>query len=113
MIKFHPKYFNFDFLNGDLDSFVEDTYSVFVLMPFGDDNEIRKELDDIFKAMKEVIEKDCLQGKKLSCSRADLEGGLIIMKDICRKIKNNCTIGRSIRMRYSNISTSRTLFYIK
>jgi len=81
-----PKYKNFTFLNGDLDSFEEDKYSVFVLMPFGKD-EISKKLTEIYGTIKETTEKGCFHGNLLKCGRSDFETDLIIIENICSKIK--------------------------
>ncbi|MEK0371019.1 MAG: hypothetical protein QQN55_07690 [Nitrosopumilus sp.] len=87
MFKIYPKYSNFKFLDGDLNSFEEDFNSVFVLMPFGDNEEDRKNFSELFQVMKDTIEKGCFRGGKLTFSRSDLENGLIIMDDISKKIK--------------------------
>lgn len=87
MMKMHPKYLNFSFLNGNLESFDEDNNSVFVLMPFGKSNEDKKLFNQIFTTIKDVVEKSCFHGGLLSCSRADLEDNLIIMEDVSSKIK--------------------------
>lgn len=78
MLKFLPKYNNFKYLNGELDSFEEDNYSVFVLMPFGDE-ETRDELTSIYNTIKETAEKGCFHGGILKCNRADMETDLIMM----------------------------------
>ncbi len=87
MIKFVPNYLNFQYLGGDSSSFEEDTKFVFVLMPFGRNDVEKKAFGNIFSAIQRVIENACFHGGVLSCSRADLEDGLIVMDNICQKIK--------------------------
>ena len=87
MIKFVPNYMNFQYLGGDSVSFEEDTKFIFVLMPFGRTDTEKETFDNIFITIKRVIEKACFHGGTLSCSRADLEDGLIIMENVCQKIK--------------------------
>lgn len=87
MIKLNPIYLNFQYLNGDTASFEEDTKFIFVLMPFGRTNKETLMLGNVFLVIKRVIEQACFHGGVLSCSRADLEDGLIIMEDVCQKIK--------------------------
>jgi len=82
MIRLMPKYKNFKFLDGDLESFKEDKYSVFVLMPFA-----IKKLNEFYDTIKKTIEKGCFHGGLLKCNRADLEIDMIIMENICSKIK--------------------------
>lgn len=87
MLKSHPLYTNFAFLNGDFSSFEENNDEVFVLMPFGNGEEQKRICDDIYYQIRETIEENCFGGGILNCSRADLENGFIIMSDICTKIK--------------------------
>lgn len=87
MIKSVPNYSNFQYLSGDSSSFEEDTKFVFVLMPFGQNEGEKTIFGNIFSAIQRVIENACFHGGMLSCSRADLEDGLIVMDSICQKIK--------------------------
>lgn len=87
MIKFLPKYENFKFLAGDMDSFDENPYQVFVLMPFGNDKQSIEKYSSIFSTIKNTIENGCFHGGKLSCSRADQKQSLVVMDDICLEIK--------------------------
>jgi|TARA_Y100000310_G_scaffold343990_1_gene454405 hypothetical protein len=93
MYKVHPKYTNFKFLNGDLESFEIDKNSVFLLMPFGNDENQKRYFSELFSSIKDLVENSCFHGGRLKCSRADVENGLIIMDDISSKIKKaNLTI---------------------
>ena len=93
MYKLRPVYNNFPFLQGSIESFQEDKNLIFVLMPFGKNNEEREYWSNIFFAIKITIEDVCFNGGILKCSRSDLENELIIMNDICKKIKKaNLTI---------------------
>ncbi len=87
MIKLNPTYFNFPYLNGDIASFEEDTKFVFVLMPFGRSPTEKDIFTKVFLTIKRISEQACFHGGVLTCSRADLEDGLIIMDDVCQKIK--------------------------
>ncbi|MCA9744040.1 MAG: hypothetical protein H6695_15555 [Deferribacteres bacterium] len=87
MIKFNPTYRNFHYLNGDVASFNEDIKFVFVLMPFGRSETEKKLFRNVFFAIKRIAEQACFHGGVLSCSRADLEDGLIVMDDVCKNIK--------------------------
>ncbi len=87
MFKIVPQYSNFVLLDGNAESFIEDSNSVFVLMPFGKAKEERKILNGIFFTIKTAIENACFRGGKLVCSRADLENSLLIAEDIFQKIK--------------------------
>ena len=87
MYKLHPKYSNFKFLDGDIESFKIDNNSVFVLMPFGQNVEQKKYFNELFSTIKNVTENNCFRGGRLKCSRSDLENSLIIMDDISTKIK--------------------------
>ena len=82
MLNLMPKYKNFKFLDGNLDSFKEQKYCVFVLMPFAN-----KELNGFFETIKETVEKGCFHGNLLKCNRADSETDMIIMENICTRIK--------------------------
>jgi len=87
MIKLNPTYLNFPYLNGDTTSFEEDTKFVFVLMPFGRSSTEKDIFGKVFIAIKKISEQACFHGGVLTCSRADLEDGLIIMDDVCQKMK--------------------------
>ncbi|MCL4703601.1 hypothetical protein KJ068_00495 [bacterium] len=87
MVKFIPNYLNFQYLSGDSSSFEEDTKLVFVLMPFGRTDVEKRTFENIFFTIKRIIETACFHGGMLTCSRADLEDSLIVMDNICQKIK--------------------------
>lgn len=93
MYKLKPIYYNFPFLEGTIESFQEDKNLVFVLMPFGKTKEEKEYLSNVFFSIKNTIENVCFNGEMLKCSRADFEYELVVMNDICKKIKKaNLTI---------------------
>jgi hypothetical protein len=93
MVKINPVYENYLFLNGDFKSFQEDENTVFVLMPFGKSKNEQSYFMRIFQSVKNITENVCFGGGILKCSRADLENDLVIMNDVCHKIKKaNLTI---------------------
>jgi hypothetical protein len=87
MLKNIPYYQNFTFLNGDLESFEEDNKLVFVLMPFGKNDEEKAHYNSIYETIRETIIEICFGGGVLKCVRADELHGQIVMEDICRHIK--------------------------
>jgi hypothetical protein len=56
-------------------------------MPFGRSATEKDIFGDVFLAIKKISEQACFHGGVLSCSRADLEHRLIIMDDVCQKMK--------------------------
>lgn len=93
MFKQKPIYKNFPFMEGSFESFQEDKKSVFILMPFGKTKKDKEIFKKTYFSIKHIIEDICFNGGILRCSRADFESGLIIMNDICKRIKKaNLTI---------------------
>ncbi len=86
-VKFIPHYRNFTLLSGPPESFEVEPYFVFALMPFGRNEEERRNFSEIYFRIKEVLKKNTFHGGILKCSRADKELGFNIMEDILNNIK--------------------------